>query len=153
MNFRRSLKTKILILSLVFVTFVFYIKFISNNTDGIENGVELEGNLLKNVDNQFHGSVDQYKQYIDIDIGKQIPGLGDNGEAAALSNAVSKEIGERQFKKIALNEELSEHISYNRTLQDARNPLCRTEHFNLNELPTTSVVIIFYNVNMKCTHN
>lgn len=161
---RRSLKTKILFLSFVLATFLLYIKFITNNTDGIENESNIhsvkpklvEEDMINIVDQQplavmdddvvVAQSADLYKQYIDADIAKQIKGLGDNGQSASLVDAASKEVGERQLKKIALNEELSEHISYNRTLQDARNPLCRLQHFNLNELPTASVVIIFYNV-------
>lgn len=158
---RRSLKTKILFLSFVLATFLLYIKFITNNTDGIENESNnhsgkqnlVENDMINIVDQQplavmdvVAQSADLYKQYIDADIAKQIKGLGDNGQSASLVDAASKEVGERQLKKIALNEELSEHISYNRTLQDARNPLCRLQHFNLNELPTASVVIIFYNV-------
>lgn len=160
---RRSLKTKILFLSFVLATFLLYMKFITNNTDGIENEPNIHSGKQKLVEKDMINIVDQqplavmhddvvaqsadlYKQYIDADIAKQIKGLGDNGQSASLVDAASKEVGERQLKKIALNEELSEHISYNRTLQDARNPLCRLQHFNLNELPTASVVIIFYNV-------
>lgn len=81
---------------------------------------------------------------IRADLAKQERGLGDNGKSAILSNLVAHEIGERQLHKIALNEELSEHLSYNRTLQDARNPLCHAQRFNVNDLPTTSIIIIFF---------
>ncbi|XP_055307732.1 polypeptide N-acetylgalactosaminyltransferase 1 isoform X2 [Sitodiplosis mosellana] len=160
---RRSLKTKILFLSFVFATFVLYVKFITKSTDATENesnihseNQKLIGGDIINIENQqplivdedeedVGQSVELYKQYIEADMAKQIKGLGDNGQAASLAEAASKEIGESQLKKIALNEELSEHISYNRSLQDARNPLCRSQYFNLNELPTTSIVVIFYN--------
>lgn len=200
----RPLKSKkILLLSLVFGTFLFYIKFITNNSVSVEHesGAYQYGNsnrklIAGKLVNEYNGddsnvvelpavnngppSVDRrsvpasenapaaqqqqqqqpppqsppllpakyneiYEQWINADIAKQEHGLGDNGLAATLSDPAAREIGERQLKKIALNEELSEHLSYNRTLQDARNPLCRTQHANLNELPTTSIIIIFYN--------
>lgn len=156
---RRSLRTKVFFLSFVLTTFLLYMKFITN-TNGNESNIhsynqKLIADDINNIEDQqpiavyedvMAHSAKLYKQYVDADIAKQIKGLGDKGQAASLKNAVSKEIGERQLKKIALNEELSEHISYNRTLADARNPLCRLHKINLNELPTTSVIIIFYNV-------
>lgn len=146
-NIRRS--TKILFLSFIFTTFILYIKFKNNVTENESNVLIEDQNLIeKNITssaNQLKGA-QRFKQYIDSDIAKQLKGLGDNGQAAALTDAASKEIGENQMKKIALNEILSEHISYNRSLQDARNPLCQSQHFNLNELPTTSIIVIFYNV-------
>lgn len=197
----RPLKSKkILLLSLVFGTFLFYIKFITNNSVNVEHesGAYQYGNnnrklIAGKLVNEYNGdsnavelgpelnqnpSIDRrsvpanenvpasaaagaviappppppppkynemFEQWINADIAKQEHGLGDNGLAATLSDPAAREIGERQLKKIALNEELSEHLSYNRTLQDARNPLCRTQHVNLNELPTTSIIVIFYN--------
>lgn len=81
---------------------------------------------------------------IQRDLAKQEPGLGDMGEAAYLEGAAKKR-GEEIYKKIALNEELSEHLSYNRTLDDFRHPLCAKQHYDVDSLPTTSVIIIFYN--------
>lgn len=179
----RSFKTKkILLLSLLLGSFIFYIKFITSSTDNAndhESSVHygnrklIAGKLVNeyngdNVIDNANGNVERqqsvqpvvienvatrnapkynevYEQWINDDIAKQERGLGDNGRAATLSDPAAKAIGERQLKKIALNEELSEHISYNRTLQDARNPLCRTQHVNLDGLPTTSIIVIFYN--------
>lgn len=94
---------------------------------------------------------------IHADLAKQERGLGDNGKSAILSDLAAHEIGERQLHKIALNEELSEHLSYNRTLQDARNPLCHGKQFNVNDLPTTSIVVIFfdepYSVLVRTVHS
>lgn len=175
---RRSFKTKVLLLSLVLGSFLFYIKFITNNADSTgehdsnihygnrkliagklvneyngENDVEIANHVDQPLSANENAAAlrnrpnynEMYEQWINADIGKQEHGLGDNGRSAMLNDPAAKEIGERQLKKIALNEELSEHLSYNRTLQDSRNPLCRTQHVNLDDLPTTSVVIIFYN--------
>lgn len=174
-----SFAKKLLFLSLVFGTFIFYIKFITNNSgnvnpssdfhynknnrkliagklvseyNGDDNGVEstnFEYQPLPAVVSRHryrnHDDTEMYEQWIKADLAKQVHGLGDMGRKASLTDPVAKDIGEHQLTKIALNEELSEHLSYNRTLDDARNPLCRDYHYNLNELPTTSVVIIFYN--------
>ncbi|XP_055379895.1 polypeptide N-acetylgalactosaminyltransferase 1 [Condylostylus longicornis] len=78
------------------------------------------------------------------DLAKQVPGLGDNGAAVHLTGE-AKRIGDESYKKISLNEELSEQLSYNRTLSDARHPLCAKKIYNQAELPTASIVIIFYN--------
>lgn len=180
-----SFTKKLIFLSLVFGTFLFYIKFITNSSgnvdpssdfhynnnnrkliagklmneyNGDDNGVEstnIEYQPLPGVDvvstnsryRQHHNGhdTDMYEQWIQADLEKQVHGLGDLGRKATLTDPAAKKIGEHQLAKIALNEELSEHLSYNRTLDDARNPLCRDHHYNLNVLPTTSVVIIFYN--------
>lgn len=170
---RRSIKAKLILISLILLTFIFYMKFVTSNTDASarhESNIHYHGNdklfagdysdynesttinliYLRRPSNEMHLSLkaqtnSEYERQILADTAKQVHGLGDNGKAASLIDNVSKEIGQHQLKKIAINEELSEHISFNRTLQDARNPLCQSQHFSLNELPTTSVVIIFYN--------
>lgn len=133
-------------------TFFLYIKIITSNTDNDPNiqneNQELIADELVNQslsEKKIIENALRYKQSIEADLLKQVKGLGDNGHAASLTNASSKQIGELQLKKIALNEELSEHLSYSRTLQDARNPLCLLENVNLSGLPSTSIVIIFYN--------
>lgn len=78
------------------------------------------------------------------DLGKQKPGLGNDGKAVHLKG-YAKIRGDEIYKKIALNEELSEMLSYNRTVPDARNPLCRSVSYDISVLPTASIVIIFYN--------
>lgn len=183
---RRALSTKLLVLSLIFVCFLFYFKsstsvdqnanainnnnnnnklvisgkFVSpyqlntnnNETPSVKNSVWIPDNI-KNTNNDSPDGInefpqiknEQFEHQIQHDLMKQIPGLGDEGKAAGLTNQALKEIGERQLAKISLNEELSEHLSYNRTLQDARNPLCKNQYFDVNELPTVSVIIIFFN--------
>lgn len=86
----------------------------------------------------------RYERFIVAALAKQRPGLGNNGEAVELSG-ISKEIGDKQLAKIALNEELSEILAYNRTIADVRSPLCAELKYDLDTLPTASIVIIFYN--------
>lgn len=178
---RRAPTTKLLLLSLIFVCFLFYFKLSTSeengnaiNTNNNNNKVMISGKLINpyqlnnnetrsdknsvwiadnNNDNHSpsgngefsHIKNEQFERQIQLDLMKQIPGLGDVGKAAELTNSAAKEIGERQLATISLNEELSEHLSYNRTLQDARNPLCKNQHFDVNALPTVSVIIIFFN--------
>lgn len=85
-----------------------------------------------------------YEKLIQADLLKQEPGLGDNGQPVHL-DGLAKELGEKQLATIALNEELSEHLSYNRTTPDTRHPDCRKNKYDISKLGTTSVVVIFYN--------
>lgn len=90
-------------------------------------------------------TVSPYEQSIQLDLQKQDRTLGNKGVAVHLTGA-AKARGERIYKKIALNEELSEQLSYNRTVGDHRNPLCLNQKYDdPSTLPTASVVIIFYN--------
>lgn len=89
----------------------------------------------------------KYEEQILLDLLKQkeIPRNGERGKTAHLidSNDISQ--GQEELKKLAINTALSEHISYNRTIPDARNPSCRKKTFNLKKLPTASVIIIYFN--------
>lgn len=137
-SIRRSFYAKIIFLSICLICLLFYFKFINTNNNNAVDSVTHDSHINHG---KFHNN---YEQLIRIDIAKQVAKLGDDGKAVTLTG-ISKEIGEKQLAKIALNEELSEHLSYNRTTPDARNPLCRNRIYDLNSLPTTSVVIIFYN--------
>lgn len=167
---RRGFTTKLLVLSLVFVCFLFYIKITTSNENApspittYNNRKVIAGKLVNQYNGDdalpavddavgsmaFKGLVDrdeerEFERQIRHDVAKQVPGLGYDGKSAKLTNEASRLISEKQLANIALNEELSEHLSYNRTLDDARNPLCRKHHYDLNGLPTASIVVIFYN--------
>uniref|UniRef100_A0A182FEH7 Glycosyltransferase 2-like domain-containing protein n=2 Tax=Anopheles albimanus TaxID=7167 RepID=A0A182FEH7_ANOAL len=106
-------------------------------------GVALnKGNVLAGAGSS--GDALLYEQLIRADLAKQRPGLGDNGEGVELTGD-AKELGEKQLATIALNEELSEHLSYNRTPPDGRHPACKRKQYDIASLPSTSVIIIFYN--------
>lgn len=91
--------------------------------------------------------INKYELEIQKDFKKQQedPSLGADGKIAHLTDPDDIADGEKQLKKIALNEALSEHISYNRTIPDARHPACKKKSYDLSTLPTASVVIIFFN--------
>lgn len=116
-----------------------------------ENNIELVktdnyGAAMMAEKKMTNNKINKYELEIERDFKKQQenPKLGDNGKIAHLTDPEDIARGEAQLKKIALNEELSEHISYNRTIPDARHPACRKKVYD-NSLPTASVVIIFFN--------
>jgi polypeptide N-acetylgalactosaminyltransferase len=96
------------------------------------------------INNQIVETDADFERMILEDLKKQEPGLGEQGRIAHLKGR-AKQIGDKQLATIALNEELSEHISYNRTLPDARHPACRKIQYDVDNLPTTTVIIIFFN--------
>lgn len=90
------------------------------------------------------------------DLNMQQPGLGDYGAPAHLTG----EAGERANKDIAtlsLNEELSRHLTFDRKPPDPRHPLCEAKEASYKNLPTASVIIIFFNepftVLMRTVHS
>lgn len=87
---------------------------------------------------------DRFEALVLNELAGQVSRLGDNGKEVRLEGS-AKSRGDAQMLSIALNEEVSRALSYNRTLQDVRNPLCRQLAYDLDALPTASVVIIFFN--------
>uniref|UniRef100_A0A1I8Q0J5 Polypeptide N-acetylgalactosaminyltransferase n=1 Tax=Stomoxys calcitrans TaxID=35570 RepID=A0A1I8Q0J5_STOCA len=178
----RSFYGKIITFALVALVFILYIKVIHVEDQGNSSFSEFEHSKPAAYRQNHHqhdtrGDFDESENEIppppaqkpntaDLnsplelsivkDLKKQEPGLGDNGEAAYLVGA-AKIRGEEIYKKIALNEELSEHISYNRTLGDSRHPGCLNQRFDIDTLPTTSIIIIFFNepfsVLMRTVHS
>lgn len=145
----RSKKLMVVVVLLVFL--LFYFKNLNAPSTINANGViDLEENekLVKILKDTVNASpqllASQYEKQILADLAKQEPGLGDNGAAVTLDGA-AKEIGEKQLAIIALNEELSEHLSYNRTTPDTRHPACKRKTYATDKMGTTSVIIIFYN--------
>lgn len=145
----RSKKFIVVVVLLVFLLFYFKNLNAPSNTIIDSNGViNLEENeklvkILKETGIATNQN-SQYEKLILADLAKQERGLGDNGAAVVLSGA-AKEIGEKQLATIALNEELSEHLSYNRTTPDTRHSACKHKKYQIDKLGTTSVIIIFYN--------
>ncbi|XP_037945302.1 polypeptide N-acetylgalactosaminyltransferase 1 [Teleopsis dalmanni] len=169
----RSIYGKLLIFSLVGLCFVLYVKVlqveeIQDSGSGVRhmphrlaqhlhpwrnNGQNNRNQIEDEIDNeiipqappqQAPTTESPYELSIRLDLKKQVPGLGDDGKAVFLKGE-AKERGDEIYKKIALNEEVSETLSYNRTLHDGRHPDCKKQKFDLDALPTTSVIIIFYN--------
>ncbi|XP_018425779.1 PREDICTED: polypeptide N-acetylgalactosaminyltransferase 4-like [Nanorana parkeri] len=71
---------------------------------------------------------------------------GEWGKAAHLSlSPEEKKMQEESIEKYAINIYLSDQISLHRHVQDNRMHECRSKTFNYRKLPTTSVIIAFYN--------
>lgn len=118
----------------------------------VQNDIERE---LETNDHELYVNL-IYESLIREDLAKQNPESGANGSAAVLKGP-SKNIGENQIKTIGVNEELSEQMSYNRTLRDSRHTLCVNETYDIDSLPTLSVVIVFHNepysIILRTVHN
>ncbi|EDW85679.1 uncharacterized protein Dwil_GK23025, isoform A [Drosophila willistoni] len=151
----RSLYGKIIIFCLIALCFILYHKVQTSGDEDVPalgRAGALKGhgrdkfNLYSDSENEIArpATKSPYEQSIQLDLAKQRPGLGNNGVAVHLTGS-AKERGEKIYKKIALNEELSEQLSYNRTVGDHRNPLCASQRFDTNSLPSASVIIIFFN--------
>ncbi|XP_037069452.1 polypeptide N-acetylgalactosaminyltransferase 1-like isoform X2 [Pollicipes pollicipes] len=87
--------------------------------------------------------LEQYDSDIEMDLKKIVPGLGADGEPAHLSGAEEAH-AEELMKKEAFNIVLSDKISPNRSVPDARSKLCLGRQHD-HDLPTASVIIIFTN--------
>lgn len=169
LSIRRTFYGKLILLAVVACLCFFYIKNL-NNFDAISevktkspNDVPQQQRLIQEADqiqepennnllvNELPDTSEQqlnkYESEIRIDLLKQkeIPKLGEGGKIAHLSDPEDIADGEKQLKKIALNQALSEHISYNRTVPDARHPACRKKSYDVDSLLTTSVIVIFFN--------
>ncbi|GCB69096.1 polypeptide N-acetylgalactosaminyltransferase 4 [Scyliorhinus torazame] len=71
---------------------------------------------------------------------------GELGKAVHLQlNADEKKKEEESIERYAINVYISDKVSLHRHIQDDRMSECRAKQFNYRKLPTTSVVIAFYN--------
>lgn len=167
-SLRRTFIPKLILLAIVACLCFFYIRNLNNlnaisaEKTKISNNVPQQQRLIQEADqiqependnqlvNERETSEKQLNKYeleIQRDLLKQqeIPKLGEGGKIAHLKDPDDIADGEKQLTKIALNQALSEHISYNRTVPDARHPACRKKHYDVNSLLTTSVIVIFFN--------
>lgn len=158
----RSFYGKVIIFILVALCFVLYLKVQPNPSDDylVPGGAAgrarpavasalrsraHENEILAEHELRASATQSPYEHSIQLDLQKQQQQLGNDGAAVHLKG-IAKVRGEKIYKKIALNEELSEQLSYNRTVGDHRNPLCKQQQYDdPSTLPTASVVIIFYN--------
>lgn len=169
LSLRRTFIPKLVLLAIVVCLCVFYIRNLNNfNATSVDktklaNNVPQQQRLIQESDqlqqpendNQLVSESDtseqqplnKYELEIQKDLLKQkeIPKLGDGGKIAHLQDPDDIAEGEKQLAKIALNQALSEHISYNRTVPDARHPGCRKKTYDVDSLLTTSVIVIFFN--------
>lgn len=74
-----------------------------------------------------------------------VSGWGEGGKGVHLTSAKDKEKAAEVFKQGAYNVYISDRISPNRTLHSVVAKECNDIHYNVDELPNVSVIIIFTN--------
>lgn len=93
---------------------------------------------------------------IEMDIRRQIPGLCNAGVECFLSGDEVQD-GDESYDKFGINVALSDKISYNRTPPDVRNYLCHSVHYDVPNMLSASVIIIFfeepYSVLLRTVHS
>lgn len=146
-SFRRANKLlNLVIVFLVVLIFCFYgnSKFddgnVNSDTNVINRSLKKFSKLLSIQNYERNKRLEAQLQH---DLAKIVPGLGYLGAEVNLTGE-SYERGELDFVSNGLNVELSNHISYNRTIQDYRHNGCKTLGY-VKDLPSTSVIIIFHN--------
>lgn len=97
-----------------------------------------------------------FEREIESDFAKQVPGLCNGGVECSLSGD-DESFGEQSYATYGINVFLSDKISYNRTPPDVRNNLCSMAHYDIQSLPSASVVIIFldepYSALLRTVHS
>ncbi|XP_039290092.1 polypeptide N-acetylgalactosaminyltransferase 1 isoform X2 [Nilaparvata lugens] len=95
-------------------------------------------------DGTFSTSINStFENLIKIDESKIVYGLGDGGEAVTLKGREFLE-GEASYKNKAFNLVISNKIPLNRTIKDARHPMCSSLSYS-SHLPSASVIVVFCN--------
>lgn len=159
---RRLTQTKFLALGTLVVCLLFYLKYksLQDSSNAARHhqqqqyqhsprlaAADADSDALANhpsLGDDDPTNATHFEALIAAELGQQRAQLGDNGREVILTGEALKR-GQAQMKLIALNEEVSLQLRYNRTLLDVRNPLCHKLQYDLDALPTASVVIIFFN--------
>ncbi|XP_051728156.1 polypeptide N-acetylgalactosaminyltransferase 12 [Ctenopharyngodon idella] len=137
---RRSRSKLILYILGAFV--VGYLVFHRNTQSdvGVASRREVPVEQGKNLDEDFLKKPVYEKPPLDVNA------LGEMGRAVKLDlTEEEKREEEESIKKHQINTYLSDRISLHRRLPERWNPLCRNLKYDYLSLPTTSVVIAFYN--------
>ncbi|MEQ2202973.1 Polypeptide N-acetylgalactosaminyltransferase 12 [Xenoophorus captivus] len=135
---RRS-RTKLLF-CLFGVTLLGYLLFFRHPSGEVSAANRREGPRDGDVDNERLKRPVYEKPPLDPDA------LGEMGKAVKLSlNKEEKMKEDASIQKNQINTYVSDRISLHRRLPERWNPLCRDLKYDYRSLPTTSVVIAFYN--------
>lgn len=120
------------------------------------NPRDIHGELLGRI---WFGKTQEeltFEREIESDFAKQVPGLCNGGVECSLSGD-EESLGQESYATFGINVFLSDKISYNRTPPDVRNYLCSTLHYDVQSLPSASVVIIFldepYSALLRTVHS
>lgn len=123
---------------------ILMLSFYSNTIDNLNDGDSYSIKLNKLLSIKDYERNKRLEAQLQDDFDRIVPGLGNKGAAVTLVGK-SYSRGELDMVSNGLNIECSKHISFNRTLDDTRTEKCRNIAYNINSLPSASVVIIFHN--------
>lgn len=151
--FHRRLRLVIL-LKLAFVAFMMLTVFLIQNGDVNPRGINSD--LLGRIFFSKTREELAFDQQIEMDIARQVPGLCNAGVECFLSGD-DEFLGDKSYDTFGINVALSDKISYNRTPPDVRNYLCHSVHYDVSNLPSATVIIIFfeepYSVLLRTVHS
>ncbi|XP_051871806.1 polypeptide N-acetylgalactosaminyltransferase 4 [Pristis pectinata] len=132
-----------ILISLLWITYVIIQLTVSSfpNSAGQSNSKERKNRAYVNDEESEDLSRPLYeKSAVDMN------SPGELGKAAHLNlNAEEKKQEEESIERYAINVYLSDKISLHRHIQDDRMHECKAKKYNYRKLPTTSVIIAFYN--------
>uniref|UniRef100_A0A8C5APE3 Polypeptide N-acetylgalactosaminyltransferase n=1 Tax=Gadus morhua TaxID=8049 RepID=A0A8C5APE3_GADMO len=122
--------------------FVGYLLFMRNSSDSMSSTRRRDapGPQDPETDEEFLTKPVYEKPPLDVN------GLGELGRAVKLDlQGEDKKKEQESIDKHQINIYVSDKISLHRRLSERRNPLCKEVKYDYRSLPTTSVVIAFYN--------
>ncbi|XP_013786813.2 polypeptide N-acetylgalactosaminyltransferase 1-like [Limulus polyphemus] len=111
--------------------------------DKTKSAVRMSNDHQKEVGLEHKPEDELQNTGLDDGIMKVTPGLGEVGRPVIL-NQKEQILADELFSSAAFNVYISDRISLNRSVPDARHPLCKNVQYE-NNLPTASIVIIFTN--------
>ncbi|XP_078279129.1 polypeptide N-acetylgalactosaminyltransferase 4 isoform X2 [Rhinoraja longicauda] len=132
-----------ILISLLWITYVIVELSVSTlpNSAGQSNG---EGRKNKAYSNDEESEDLSRPVYEKSAVNMYNP--GEMGKAVHLTlNAEEKKQEEDSIERYAINVYMSDKVSLHRHIQDDRMYECKTKKYNYRKLPTTSVIIAFYN--------
>eukprot|EP00064_Thunnus_orientalis_P003501 superscaffoldBa00000287_g3510 len=122
------------------VTLVGYLIFLRHSSGDVNDTNRREASGGREVANEQLKKPVYEKPPLDLNA------LGELGRAVKLNlNGEEKIKEEESIKKHQINTYVSDKVSLHRWLPERWNPLCRELKYDYRSLPTTSVVIAFYN--------
>ncbi|KAI4818408.1 hypothetical protein KUCAC02_011749 [Chaenocephalus aceratus] len=129
-----------ILFSLLSVTLVGYLVFFRHNSVDVSVTNRRESPGEREVGNE------ELKKPVYERPPMDLLALGEMGRAVKLNlNGEEKRKEEESIKKHQINTYVSDKVSLHRSLPERWNPLCKEVEYDYRSLPTTSVVITFYN--------
>ncbi|CRL03928.1 CLUMA_CG017049, isoform A [Clunio marinus] len=147
-SFRRNYDYFIAFIVILFITFIATYKTIEFNNSPLSikrNFIYIEpiNSFFRRIHNLDNAKVD-WHDYDFIEVESKRVGPGEHGMGIDEVKPYEEALNKKLFDENGYNGLISDKISVNRSLKDLRHPNCKELKY-LQELPTVSVVIPFYN--------